>query len=101
MNDNQLSFRKLLNKYRDIPVFKLLAADAVDSKLIVGELIKLNEVEFETVCEYVYNYIMHSELDCYKLVDYIHDASIQGFPIFKLILDGEWEDADEIIYSIM
>lgn len=101
MNDNQLSFRDLLNKYKDIPVFKLLAADAVNSKLIVSELIILNEVEFEIVCEYVYDYIMHSELDCYTLVDYIHDAHMQGLPIIKLILDNKWKDADEIIYNRM
>lgn len=101
MNDNKLSFRELLNKYRDLPIYKLLVADAVDSILIVSEAAELNEEEYEMVCDYVYDYIMHSELDCNTLVNYIHDAHIEGLPIIKLILDGKWKDADEIIYNRM
>ena len=59
MNDNQLSFRDLLNKYREIPIYKLLVADAVDSILIVSEVAELNEEEYEMVCDYVYDYIIY------------------------------------------
>ena len=101
MNDNKLSFRDLLNKYRDLPIHKLLVADAVDSILIVSKTVELNEEEYEIVCDYVYDYIMNSELDGYTLVDYIHDAHLEGLPIIKLILDEKWKDADEIIYNRM
>lgn len=101
MNDNKLSFRDLLNKYRETPIYKLLVADAVDSILIVSEVAELNEEEYEMICDYVYDYIMYSELDCNTLVNYIHDAHMEGLPIIKLILDNKWEEANEIIYKRM
>ena len=101
MNDNQLSFRELFNKYKGLPIYKLLVADAVDSILIVSEAAELTDEEYEIVCDYVYDYIMYSELDCNTLVNYIHDAYIEGLPIIKLILDDKWEEANEIIYKRM
>ena len=101
MNDNQLSFRDILNKYRDLPIYKLLVADSVNAILITSEDVKLNDVEYEIVCDYVYDYIMHSDLDCNVLVNYIYDAHIEGLPIIKLILDNKWDEADKIIYNRM
>lgn len=72
MNDNQLTFRSLLNKYRDLPVYKLLVADNVDTLLIASGAVELNDDEYEIICDYVYDYIMHSELDCDVLVNYIY-----------------------------
>lgn len=102
MDENYLlSYRQLLHKYRNLPVYKLIVADDVDSILIASEAVELNDDEFELVCMYVYDYIMNSDISADELVNYIHDAHMEGLPIIEYILNDKWKKADEIIYNRM
>lgn len=89
----------LREHYKDIPVYKLLIAHEVYDTLIESDTVKLEDEQYEEVCEYVYNYIDHSQISVDELTNIIHDAHIDGEPIIDLILTGRWEDADEIIYA--
>ena len=101
MNTYHMTYRQLLNKFKDVPAYKLLVADAVQDILIDSKVAELNDEQYESVCDYVYDYVMNSEMDVNVLVDLIHDAKLQGLPIIDLILAGNYEDADEIIYARM
>ena len=96
-----LTYRQLLAKYRNIPVYKLIVADDVDSILITSGAVKLNDDEFELVCMYVYDYIMKSEISSSELVYYIHDAHMEGLPIIEYILNDKIKEANKIIYERM
>ena len=91
----------LRETYKDIPVYKVLVAHEVYDTLIESEVVKLDDDQYEEVCDYVYNYVMHSEMSVNELTNLIHDAHISGEPIIDLILNGQWEEADEIIYARM
>jgi len=91
----------LREQYKDVPVYKLLVAHEVYDKLIESEVVKLEDDQYEEVCDYVYDYIMSSQMSTDELTDLIHDAHISGEPIIDLILKGQWEEANEIIYARM
>ena len=91
----------LRETYKDIPVYKVLVAHEVYDTLIESEVVKLKDDQYEEVCDYVYDYIMSSQMSVNELTNLIHDAHISGEPIIDLILNGQWEEANEIIYARM
>lgn len=92
----------LREQYKDIPAYKLLIANEVYDTLIESEVVKLEEDQYEEVCDYVYDYIMSSSsMSVGELTDLIHDAILSDEPIIDLILNGQWEEANEIIYARM
>lgn len=94
-------YTQLRQQYSGVPALPLLVANLVQDILINSNVVQLNEEQYEEVCDYVYDYVVHSEMAVDSLVNFIHDAVIQGLPIIDLIINGSWEDADEIIYARM
>lgn len=101
MNNYQKTYRQLLNDFKDVPATKLLIANDVQSILVDSKVVELDDEQFEIVCDYVYDYVVNSELAIDSLVNYIHDAILQDLPIIYLILNDDWDEADKIIYARM
>lgn len=95
----------LREQYITVDSYKLVVANEVYNTLIDSEkisaIVKLDTEQYEEVCDYVYDYIMHSAMSVGELTDLIHDAILSGEPIIDLILNGQWEEANEIIYARM
>ena len=95
----------LREQYITVDSYRLVVANEVYDTLIESEEIsakvKLDTEQYEEVCDYVYDYIMSSTMSVGELTDLIHDAILSGEPIIDLILNGQWEDANEIIYARM
>ncbi len=95
----------LREQYSSVDSYRLVVANEVYDTLIESEeisaIVKLDTEQYEEVCDYVYDYIMSSTMSVGELTDLIHDAILSGEPIIDLILNGQWEDANEIIYARM
>lgn len=95
----------LREQYSSVDSYRLVVANEVYDTLIDSEEIsakvKLDTEQYEEVCDYVYDYIMSSTMSVGELTDLIHDAILSDEPIIDLILNGQWEDANEIIYARM
>lgn len=95
----------LREQYSSVDSYRLVIANEVYDTLIESEeisaIVKLDTEQYEEVCDYVYDYIMSSTMSVGELTDLIHDAILSGEPIIDLILNGQWEDANEIIYARM
>ena len=98
-------YTDLREQYITVDSYRLVVANEVHDTLIDSEeisaLVKLDTEQYEEVCDYVYDYIMSSTMSVGELTDLIHDAILSGEPIIDLILNGQWEDANEIIYARM
>lgn len=98
-------YTNLREQYLIVDSYKLVVANEVHDTLIDSEeisaIVKLNTEQYEEVCDYVYDYIMSSTMSVGELTDLIHDAILSDEPIIDLILNGQWEDANEIIYARM
>ena len=95
------SFKELREKYADVPACELLIANYVYNIIVYNGGIEFTDEEYQSVCEYVYEYVQNSSMGIFELVEYIRDAIFQGLPILDHIMGGNWEDADEIIYARM
>lgn len=95
----------LREQYSSVDSYRLVVANEVYDTLIESEeisaIVKLDTEQYEEVCDYVYDYIMTSTMSVGELTDLIHDAILSDEPIIDLILNGQWEDANEIIYARM
>ena len=98
-------YTNLREQYITVDSYRLVVANEVHDTLIDSEEIsarvKLDTEQYEEVCDYVYDYIMSSTMSVGELTDLIHDAILSNEPIIDLILNGQWEDANEIIYARM
>lgn len=92
-----MTFKQLLDTYKDVPAYKLVVANEVDC--FFKEIV-LNDDEFEYVCDYVYDYIMHSDISVNELCTIMRNAIEEEELTISLIIN-EPEKADEIIYSRM
>lgn len=98
-------YTNLREQYSSVNSYRLVVANEVYDTLIESEeisaIVKLDTEQYEEVCDYVYDYIMSSTMSVGELTDLIHDAILSDEPIIDLILNGQWEDANEIIYARM
>lgn len=98
-------YTNLREQYITVDSYRLVVANEVHDTLIDSEeisaIVKLDTEQYEEVCDYVYDYIMSSTMSVGELTDLIHDAILSDEPIIDLILNGQWEDANEIIYARM
>lgn len=98
-------YTNLREQYSSVDSYRLVVANEVYDTLIESEeinaIVKLDTEQYEEVCDYVYDYIMSSTMSVGELTDLIHDAILSDEPIIDLILNGQWEDANEIIYARM
>ena len=98
-------YTNLREQYSSVNSYRLVVANEVYDTLIESEeisaIVKLDTEQYEEVCDYVYDYIMSSTMSVGELTVLIHDAILSDEPIIDLILNGQWEDANEIIYARM
>lgn len=95
------SFKELREKYADVPACELLIANYVYNIIVCDGEVELTEEEYQSVCEYIYEYVQNSSIGIFELVEFVRDAIFEGLPIVNHIMGGNWEDADEIIYARM
>ena len=65
-----MTFKQILEKAREnhIPAFKLIAGTAVDN-FLENEGLRISGVEFEQVCEFVYDWILNTSASADEVVE--------------------------------
>lgn len=64
-----MTFKQILDKAREnhIPAYKLMVATEVDNYIVEQE-ITLNAEEFETICEFVYDWVLNTSATAYEVI---------------------------------
>lgn len=65
-----MNFKQTLEKANEanIAAYRLVAASEVDDYIDANE-IKVSDYEFEQICSFVYDWIIHTEAQPYEVVD--------------------------------
>ncbi len=92
------SFKENLVKFEelDLYLYKVLTATEVET----AQLSHRDDENFEEVCEYVYDWIIHSEMDAARLCEILKDGIDSGEITLQQIIDND-DAVEDYVETIM
>jgi hypothetical protein len=95
-----MTFKQILDKAKEnnIPAWRLTVGTEVDSYLDNKE-VKVDEDTFETICEFVYDWVISTEATPYEVVNNLMEAINENdqFELTSESISNNWQELTEII----
>jgi hypothetical protein len=95
-----MTFKQILDKAKEnnIPAWRLIVGTEVDSYLDNKE-VKVDEDTFETICEFVYDWVIGTEATPYEVVNNLMGAINENdqFELTSESISNNWQELTEVI----
>lgn len=95
-----MTFKQILDKAKEnnIPAWRLTVGTEVDSYLDNKE-VKVDEDTFETICEFVYDWVINTEATPYEVVNNLMEAINENdqFELTSESISNNWQELTEVI----